>query len=230
MKKVNKIRIAKFLADAGVASRRKAEELIKQGKVTINNKIIDNLATKVDINADNIAVNNKLIKADKKIYYLLNKPLDYICSVKDPHNTKTVLQLVPDKPRVVPVGRLDKNSQGLLLLTNDGDLTYKLTHPKFEVKKTYLVKTSKYLEKNIIKLLKQGVNLEEGLAKADQVKLISKNTLEIIIHQGWKRQIRRMMQELGYHVVELTRIKEGKLKLNNLKPGKYKILNKSDIV
>jgi len=230
VKKVNKIRIAKFLADAGVASRRKAEELIKQGKVTINNKIIDNLATKVDINADNIAVNNKLIKADKKIYYLLNKPLDYICSVKDPHNTKTVLQLVPDKPRVVPVGRLDKNSQGLLLLTNDGDLTYKLTHPKFEVKKTYLVKTSKYLEKNIIKLLKQGVNLEEGLAKADQVKLISKNTLEIIIHQGWKRQIRRMMQELGYHVVELTRIKEGKLKLNNLKPGKYKILNKSDIV
>lgn len=230
MKKVNKIRIAKFLAEAGVASRRGAEELIKQAKVSVNHKIITNLATKVDINSDNISVNNKLIKPDKKIYYLLNKPVGYICSVKDPHNSKTVLQLVPDQPKVVPVGRLDKNSQGLLLLTNDGDLHYKLTHPKFEVKKTYLVKVNKDLDKKIINLLKQGVKLEEGKACADKVKLVSKNTLEIIIHQGWKRQIRRMMQELGYHVTELTRIQEGKLKLNNLKIGKYKILNKSDIV
>lgn len=230
MKKVNKIRIAKFLADAGVASRRKSEELINQGKVTIDNKIIIDLATKVDEDADNIAVNNKPIKPDKKIYYLLNKPVDYICSVKDPHNTKTVLQLVPETPRVVPVGRLDKNSQGLLLLTNDGDLTYKLTHPKFEVKKTYLVRTKQALDKSIIRLLKQGVNLEEGKACADQVKIVSRNKLEIIIHQGWKRQIRRMIQEVGYHVEELTRIQEGKLKLGDLKPGKYKILNKSDIV
>ena len=230
MKKENKIRIAKFLADAGVASRRKAEELIIQGKISIDNEIITNLATKVDEDTDNIRVNNKLIKPDKKIYYLLNKPLDYICSVKDPHNYQTVLQLVPDNPRVVPVGRLDKNSQGLLLLTNDGDLTYRLTHPKFEVKKTYLVKTKQVLDKNIIRLLKQGVNLEEGKANADQVKLVSRNKLEIVIHQGWKRQIRRMMQELGYHVEELTRIQEGKLKLGDLKPGKYKILNKSDIV
>lgn len=230
MKQVNKIRIAKFLADAGVASRRKAEDLITQGKVSINNKIISDLATKVDEDADNIVVNKKLIKPDKKIYYLLNKPLNYICSVKDPHNSQTVLQLVPDKPRVVPVGRLDKNSQGLLLLTNDGDLTYRLTHPKFEVSKTYLVRTKQVLDKSIIKLLKQGVDLDEGVAKADQVKLISRNKLEIIIHQGWKRQIRRMMQELGYHVEDLTRIQEGKLKLGNLPVGKYKILNKSDIV
>ena len=140
------------------------------------------------------------------------------------------MQLVPETPRVVPVGRLDKNSQGLLLLTNDGDLTYKLTHPKFEVKKTYLVRTKQALDKSIIRLLKQGVNLEEGKACADQVKIVSRNKLEIIIHQGWKRQIRRMIQEVGYHVEELTRIQEGKLKLGDLKPGKYKILNKSDIV
>ena len=229
MKKENKIRIAKFLADAGVASRRKAEELIIQGKISIDNEIITNLATKVDEDTDNIRVNNKLIKPDKKIYYLLNKPLDYICSVKDPHNYQTVLQLVPDNPRVVPVGRLDKNSQGLLLLTNDGDLTYRLTHPKFEVKKTYLVKTKQVLDKNIIRLLKQGVNLEEGKANADQVKLVSRNKLEIVIHQGWKRQIRRMMQELGYHVEELTRIQEGKLKLGDLPVGKYKKISKKDI-
>ena len=229
MKKENKIRIAKFLADAGVASRRKAEELIIQGKISIDNEIITNLATKVDEDTDNIRVNNKLIKPDKKIYYLLNKPLDYICSVKDPHNYQTVLQLVPDNPRVVPVGRLDKNSQGLLLLTNDGDLTYRLTHPKLEVKKTYLVKTKQVLDKNIIRLLKQGVNLEEGKANADQVKLVSRNKLEIVIHQGWKRQIRRMMQELGYHVEELTRIQEGKLKLGDLPVGKYKKISKKDI-
>ena len=229
MKKENKIRIAKFLADAGVASRRKAEELIIQGKISMDNEIITNLATKVDEDTDNIRVNNKLIKPDKKIYYLLNKPLDYICSVKDPHNYQTVLQLVPDNPRVVPVGRLDKNSQGLLLLTNDGDLTYRLTHPKFEVKKTYLVKTKQVLDKNIIRLLKQGVNLEEGKANADQVKLVSRNKLEIVIHQGWKRQIRRMMQELGYHVEELTRIQEGKLKLGDLPVGKYKKISKKDI-
>jgi 23S rRNA pseudouridine2605 synthase len=229
VKKENKIRIAKFLADAGVASRRKAEELIIQGKISIDNEIITNLATKVDEDTDNIRVNNKLIKPDKKIYYLLNKPLDYICSVKDPHNYQTVLQLVPDNPRVVPVGRLDKNSQGLLLLTNDGDLTYRLTHPKFEVKKTYLVKTKQVLDKNIIRLLKQGVNLEEGKANADQVKLVSRNKLEIVIHQGWKRQIRRMMQELGYHVEELTRIQEGKLKLGDLPVGKYKKISKKDI-
>lgn len=219
------IRLAKFLADSGVASRRKAEELIKAAKVSINNKIVTDLATKVNEDSQNIAVNHKKILPDKKICYLLNKPVGFVCSVSDPHNKKTVLDLVPRNPRVVPVGRLDKDSEGLLLLTNDGDLVYKLTHPKFNIQKTYLVTTDKILNKNIADLLKKGIKLEEGIACADKVIIRNKFELEIIIHQGWNRQIRRMLAVLGYKVVKLTRIKEGDIVLGNLPLGKYKIVD-----
>jgi 23S rRNA pseudouridine2605 synthase len=229
-KKTNKIRIARFLANCGIASRRQAEEIVSQGRVRIGDEIVTNLASKVDKSARNVYVDNKQVVADKKVYYLLNKPKGYICSVKDPHNKNTVLSLVPSRPRVVPVGRLDKDSQGLLLLTNDGNLAYQLTHPKFEVQKNYLVKLNKDISKDLIAALKQGIKLEEGLAKADKVKKISNKEIEITIHQGWKRQIRRMISERNYKVVELTRIGEGKLKLDNLVLGEYKVLNKSDIV
>lgn len=219
------IRLAKFLADSGVASRRKAEELIRAGKVSIDHKIVTDLATKVEADSQNITVNHKKILPDKKICYLLNKPVGYICSVSDPHNKKTVLDLVPKFPRVVPVGRLDKDSQGLLLLTNDGELVYKLTHPKFKIQKTYLVKTDKIINKNIIDLLKKGIKLEEGMARADKVIIRNKFELEITIHQGWNRQIRRMLAALGLKVVKLTRIKEGDIVLGNLPVGKYKILD-----
>lgn len=229
-KKNNKIRIAKFLADCGVASRRKAEEVILSGKVRIANKVVADLATKVAKDTKNIYVDNKKIVPDKKVYYILNKPKGFVCSVKDPHNKKTVLQLVPSNPKVVPVGRLDKDSQGLLLLTNDGDLAYKITHPKFNVQKTYLVKLDKEISKEDIEVLKKGVELEEGLAKADKIKKITNKEIEITIHQGWKRQIRRMVGKLSYRVVDLIRTKEGKLNLINLMLGEYKTINKSDIV
>jgi 23S rRNA pseudouridine2605 synthase len=222
-------RLAKFLANHGAASRRKAEEFILAGFVKVNNKIITEVATKVS-DQDKIEFNNQIITEVEKVYYVLNKPAGYICSVSDPHNDKNVLALVPNNPPVYPVGRLDKNSQGLLLLTNDGDLTYKLTHPKFEVPKKYSVKVDKDLDTSIINILKQGVKLEEGLAKADKVSLKNKHELIIVLHQGWKRQIRRMLEALGHEVKELTRLGEGKLNLNNLEPGKYKEIKKEDII
>ncbi len=227
---IKKVRIAKFLANCGVASRRGAEDIISRGKVRIGDEVVTNLATKVDPDSKNIYVNNKLISIDEKVYYILNKPKGYICSVKDPFNPDTVLSLVPKSPRVVPVGRLDIDSQGLLLMTNDGDLAYEITHPKFEVKKTYLVELHKSMSEGDMKEMLSGIELEEGLAKVDKIKRVDNRSIEIVIHQGWKRQIRRMVSEMHYHVEELTRIKEGKLRLGNLMLGEYKIINKEDIV
>lgn len=226
----NKIRIAKFLSDAGVASRRKAEEIIKSGKVKIGNEIVYDLSTKVLPDAKNISVAGKQIMSEVKVYYILNKPVGYLSSVRDPHHSKTVLQLVPNTPRVVPVGRLDKDSSGLLLLTNDGDLVYKITHPKFKVKKTYLVEIDKDFLKKDLEKFKKGIKLEEGIAKADQLVIKNSRELEIVIHQGWNRQIRRMFGALEYRVINLKRIKEGKLTLGNLGIGKYKKLDRKDIV
>lgn len=227
---MNNIRLARFLSQAGVASRRKAEDIIRQGKVKVGNQIIKEVAFNVPEDSEDIFVNNKNVILEKKVYYLLNKPIGYICSVSDPHNKKTVLDLVPNTPKVFPVGRLDKDSQGLLLLTNDGDLAYHLTHPKFEVKKTYIVKVDKNFVKDLEEKLQKGIRLEEGLAKADKVKILSGKKMEIVIHQGWKRQVRRMFEKLGYQVVELERIAESKLQLGKLPLGKYKKLKKSDIL
>ena len=181
-------------------------------------------------NQTDITVNNTKVALEPKVYYLLNKPTGYISSLKDPHNLKTVVSLVPKQPRVVPVGRLDMDSSGLLLLTNDGELIYQLTHPKFEVSKTYVATVNKELDKNIVAILKKGVQLPEGLAKADQVRILNEKQLEIVIHQGWNRQVRRMLGAEGLRVTELTRIAEGKLKLDDLPSGKYKELNKSAIL
>lgn len=225
-----KMRLARFLSQAGVASRRKSEELIKEGKVSIEGKKVTDLATNVPEDSADISVGGQKVFLEKKVYYLLNKPIGYICSVSDPHNSQTVLELVPKQPKVFPVGRLDKDSEGLLLLTNDGDLAYRLSHPKFEVKKTYLVTVDKFLTKEAEQKLKKGIRLTEGLARADSLKVLSAKKLEIVIHQGWKRQIRRMLEKLGYGVKNLERIGESGLKLGNLARGKYKILRKSDIL
>ena len=232
MKKTSKntIRLAKFLAEAGVASRRKSEDIIRSGEVEIAGEVVDDVATNVLPDQSNISVNGKKILLDKKVYYLLNKPKGYISSLSDPHNKKTVVSLLPKSPRVVPVGRLDMDSSGLLLLTNDGDLTYKLTHPKFEVSKTYIATVDKKLDKNIVLILKKGIRLEEGMAKADKVRILNDYQLEIVIHQGWNRQIRRMLGAEGLRVTELERIAEGKLKLGSLASGEYRELKLQDIL
>ena len=229
MKIVNQsVRLAKFLAEAGIASRRKSEEIIKAGRVELNGQVSKNVAQNVS-SADKIKVDGRPIILAEKVYYLLNKPAGYVCSLKDAHNAKLITSLVPANPKVFSVGRLDKNSQGLIILTNDGDLAYKISHPKFELEKTYLVELSSDLQNNIVDLLKKGLMLEEGLAKADKVKKISSRRLEIVLHQGFKRQIRRMLEHFGYKVIFLKRIKEGHLFLGDLPKGKYRFLNKEDI-
>jgi 23S rRNA pseudouridine2605 synthase len=224
----NQMRLAKFLAQAGIASRRKAEQLILDGLVKVNGKIVKEVATIVD-DENKILVNDKPIAKQEKVYYLLNKPKGYICSVSDPHNSENVLQLVPKDPPVFPVGRLDKDSEGLLLLTNDGELAYQLTHPKFEVQKEYLVTIDRKINNYDLKKLLNGVELEEGLARADKVQIKKGNEFIIVIHQGWKRQIRRMLAVLHYHVISLTRISENKLKLGTLPVGKFLKLSKEEI-
>ena len=226
----NTMRLAKFLAEAGVASRRKSEELIISGQVAIDGEVVDNVATNVLADQDNISVDNKKVIIEPKVYYLLNKPVGYISSLSDPHNDKLVVDLVPEKPRVVPVGRLDMDSSGLLLLTNDGELTHQLTHPKFEVSKTYVATVNKDLDKNIVAILKKGVYLPEGLAKADEVRILDDRNLEVVIHQGWNRQIRRMLGAEGLRVTELVRVAEGRLKLADLPIGDYIELKKQDIL
>ena len=226
----NKIRIAKFLSQAGIASRRKSEELILAGRVKINKEVIKDLSFKVNENSNNIYFDNKLIKKEEKEYYLVHKPKGYISSVSDPHNPKTVISLINTKAKIFPVGRLDKDSQGLLLLTNDGDLAYQLTHPKFNIPKTYLVILNKEIEKEDIQKLKKGIRLAEGLARVDKIKLKNKKEVLITIHQGWNRQIRRMFNNLNYKVKELIRLSEGNLKLNNLKLGKYRKIKKEEII
>ena len=145
-KNSNSMRLAKFLAHTGIASRRKSEELIKAGRVKIADIVVDDVATNVLASQDDITVDDELVIIENKVYFLLNKPTGYISSLSDPHNDKLVIDLLPDKPRVVPVGRLDMDSSGLLLLTNDGELTYQLTHPKFEVKKTYIATVNNSLK------------------------------------------------------------------------------------
>ncbi|MFA5126398.1 MAG: pseudouridine synthase [Patescibacteria group bacterium] len=223
------IRLSRFLSDSGSASRRQADKLIKAGQVTVNGVKVMSLGTKINPRLVKVSCRGKLVRSATKVYYLLNKPVGYICSVRDPHNPKTVLTLVPPQPKVWPVGRLDMDSSGLLLLTNDGDLTFQLTHPKFSVVKTYLVKVDKQVRSTDLIKLKQGIRLTEGLAKADQVSIQGQKALSLSIHQGWKRQIRRMLAGLGYNVVSLTRVQEGNLSLGNLAVGKYKILQRKDI-
>jgi len=231
LKKTNKkeIRLASFLAQSGVASRRHSEELIKQGKIKVNGQIVKLLSTKVAVDAISVEFNNKPVRLDNKVYYLLNKPWGYVCSVSDAHNPQTVLSLVPPEPKVFPVGRLDKDSQGLILLTNDGDLAYRLTHPKFKVPKTYAVSLDKTFKPADKAQLLVGIKLDEGLAQADKVVIKNQKDLMIILHQGYKRQIRRMLESLGYQVLSLIRVAEGHLVLGSLPEGEYIILDKSAV-
>jgi len=217
------IYLQQFLSQAGIASRRQATELIKSGQVKVNNQLAKP-GIKIDPLKDKIKINNKLIKPPThKVYYLVNKPVGYTCTLKDKFAHKKVTDLVPPTPKVWPVGRLDKDSHGLIILTNDGELTNQLTHPKFKHPKEYIVTLDKKITQKLLAQLKQGVKLTEGLAKADQVRQLSDYRLALVIHQGWKRQIRRMLKGCGYQVVDLQRIRIDRWKLGNLKEGTYRL-------
>ncbi len=226
------IRLNKFISNAGICSRRKADELIEKGKISVNGEIIKILGYKVK-EKDIIKYNNKILKKEKSIYIILNKPKNYITTLDDPQNRKTVIQLVKKATteRIYPVGRLDRNTTGLLLLTNDGEIAQKLSHPSKGIRKIYEVELDKKIdEKDIIKIEK-GIKLEDGIALVDFIKVADKDEKQILIeiHIGKNRIIRRIFESLGYEVKKLDRVIYGNLDKKMLPRGKWRFLTKKEI-
>ena len=227
-------RLQKVIAEAGIASRRKAEELIKEGKVKVNGKVITELGTKVD-NRDTIEVNNKIIEKELKEYYLLNKPRGVITSTSDDKGRKTVIDYIETDARIYPVGRLDYDTTGAILLTNDGEFANILTHPKNNIDKVYLAKLNGIIKGEQINKLKDGVMLDNVLVKPTRVKLKktdpSKNTsmVEITIHEGKNHEVKRLFEAVGFLVDKLTRERIGIFTLEGLKSGEYRKLTTKEV-
>lgn len=232
----NKQRLQKVLAQAGVASRRACEELIRQGRVQVNGQVVTELGTKVDPNLDEISVDGTPLSGPaERVYLILNKPPGYISTADDPWGRPTVLDLVPHRGRLYPVGRLDAESEGLLLLTNDGELTHRLTHPRYQQEKEYLVLVKGHPKEAILSRLRRGVDLEEGRTAPAKVSRVSRKErretppdttwLRIVVHEGRKRQIRRICAAVGHPVQRLIRVRLGPLRLGPLKPGQWRPLS-----
>ena len=223
-------RLQKIIARAGVTSRRNAEKLILAGKVTVDGKIITELGVKFDAQKNKICVDGKILTFDaEKIYILLNKPRGYVCTAKDERGRKTVLDLVNIEQRIFPVGRLDLNSEGLLLLTNDGELMNALIHPKFKIEKTYRAKISGEVTEEKLDKLRAGIELEDGLTAPAEIFLLEKDLVEITIHEGRNRQIRRMFAAIGCDVKRLKRVKFAGLTLKGVAVGKFRPLTFAEI-
>ncbi len=228
------MRINKYLAMSGVASRRGADQLVQDGAVKINGKICS-MGDDVNVGSDSVTVNGKLISTVKKFdYYIMNKPKGYVCTVKDDKGRKTVMDLLPqNSKRLFPIGRLDYDTEGLLLFTNDGDLAFKLTHPKNEVPKTYLVKTEKPVSDDDLVKLRAGVYIDGVKTKKCNVRLIENtktgSKLHITITEGRNRQVRKMFEAVNNSVDFLKRIKVGDLTLSGLDRGEVRQLNRYEI-
>lgn len=231
-------RLQKYLANSGIASRRKAEEYILQGKVKVNGKVVTELGTKIIPEKDIIEFEGKKVNNDiKKVYVLLNKPIDYVTTVKDQFDRKTVIDIVKNAGKnLIPVGRLDMYTSGALILTNDGDFIFHVTHPKHEVEKTYTVTLRGKVTKEDVENLKQGVIIDEEyktkpakvrIMKIDGEKNISR--LEIIIHEGKNRQVRKMCEAIGKKVIALHRSKIGNIGVKDLKIGEWRYLTKKEV-
>ena len=230
-------RLQKFLAQNGIASRRKCEEYILQGKVKVNGNVVTQLGTQIDPEKDEVKFLNELVKNTntKHIYILLNKPIGYVTTVQDQFNRETVIDLIEIKERIVPVGRLDMYTSGALILTNDGDFVYKITHPKHEITKTYNVTLKGKITKDEIENLRAGVVIDDyktkpakvRILKIDEQKDISR--VEIIIHEGKNRQVRKMCEAIGKKVLALHRSKIGDIGVQNLKIGKWRYLTESEV-
>ncbi len=228
-----KIRLNRFIAHSGVCSRREADELISNGSITVNGKVVTDLGTKVTA-GDDIRFKNKKLSAEKKVYILLNKPRGYVTTVEDPHADQTVLDLIGDActERVYPVGRLDKATTGVLLLTNDGELTGKLTHPRYKRKKIYHVFLDRAVTRNDLTLLTEGVEIDGEIINADAVAYADaedKSQIGIEIHSGQNRIVRRIFEKLGYNVKKLDRVYFAGLTKKNLPRGKWRFLNDKEI-
>jgi len=221
-------RLQKILAEAGIASRRKSEELIRQGKVKINGETAI-IGQNADSKKDKITVDGKPIKIEQKVTIMLNKPKGYVTTVNEEHGMKTIMDLIDVKERIFPIGRLDKNSQGLLLLTNDGDLAYKLTHPKHEVTKTYIVELDKPLLISDKKKLQKGITIDQRMVQVSRIEKSKPHEILIEIHEGRKHIIRKLFEKLDYKVINLIRISIGKIQITNLQSGKWRHLSKQEL-
>lgn len=224
------MRINKFIAKTGLASRRKSEEYIKNGLVFVNGKKLEDLSYQVK-DGDEVKINGEILKIQEKFYYKLNKPLGYISSNYDPHNKKDLNELIKIDGRFFCAGRLDKDSHGLMLITNDGNITNKIIHPSKEINKTYLVKVDRILSKDQEEKFKKSIRLSKNeVTSKAKISLIDKNKIlyEVIIHQGYNRQVRRMFGYFGVKVLDLKRIKIGEIELGNLEDGAYKKLSQKE--
>ncbi|MBO8434604.1 MAG: rRNA pseudouridine synthase [Tyzzerella sp.] len=229
------VRLQKYLADAGIASRRKAEELIQRGKVSVNGTVVTELGTKIDDKTDTVRYNGKIVKLESKkyVYIMLNKPEGFVTTVKDQFNRPAVTDLVKVKERVFPVGRLDYDTSGLLLLTNDGDLTYKLTHPKHEIEKTYIAKLFGTPDVNDINKFKRGVHVDGRKTLPAKIEILEKEEkycyAKITIKEGRNRQVRKMCEAIKHPVAMLQRVATGELELGDLPKGKFRHLTDKEV-
>lgn len=231
-KQVGEMRLNRFLAQSGLCSRREADDFIQAGLVSVNGQIVTELGTKVR-STDEVKFNDERVQGEKKVYLVLNKPKGYVTSLEDPHADKTVMDLVKDActERIYPVGRLDKNSLGLLIFTNDGDVTRQLTHPSLEKKKIYQVTLDKALTRADMEQLTEGITLDDGEIFADEVAYVgeSKKEVGIEIHSGRNRIVRRMFEALGYAVQKLDRVYYAGITKKNLKRGQWRFLTREEV-
>ncbi|KPK99627.1 MAG: hypothetical protein AMJ91_07135 [candidate division Zixibacteria bacterium SM23_73_3] len=229
------MRLNKFLAHSGVCSRRCADLLIQSGRVAVNGIPVQKLGILVDERSDEVTVNGKKVSLSENLtYILLNKPKGYLSTVKDSFHRPTVLDLLGKDKKVFPVGRLDKDTGGVLLLTNDGELTFRLTHPKFEIEKIYLVTVKGKIDKKTLKIFKQGIKLEEGVVAFGEGKIIKaekeRSVFELKLKEGRKREIKIMCQKAGFPVVNLIRTRFAHLTTRGLKEGQWRYLKDEEIL
>jgi 23S rRNA pseudouridine2605 synthase len=227
------LRINKALSAAGLGSRRAVEELVKAGRVAVNGEVVREMGRRVDPAADRVEVDGSRVVLDQRLrYWMLNKPLGVVSTADDPQGRPTVVEMVPGEPRVYPVGRLDRDSEGLVLLTNDGELANRVTHPRYGVEKRYLAEVER-LPASAVARVQRGVELEDGLARAERARVVAgsgrRRMMEVVMVEGRKREVRRMLEAAGAPVRRLVRTAIGPLRLSGLAPGEYRALRPDEV-